>query len=269
VPLSAPLSDETAAASTAVLNDLREAGGTPWLSLIFRTPAPLAQNSDRLQSELRAAAALAGQTPKGTWFQVVWRPEGSEDDEFNPAEYGFLLKRAAVALTGAKADVLVATQGLTTDVQAIEALYGQEIAAYIEAVALEPGMEGAHERAIEAIQRLDPGRPIVLDSLPLPADPGDVLAEAAHHAARGVDLTLFNTPSIPLPSLYPFVVLARELKGDLSYDASAAPTGTPDAWVFVRGEDLALRVIARAPEGAGELVLDFRDPGLRRPTRFP
>lgn len=269
VPLSAPLSSETGSASAAALNDLREAGGTPWLSLVFRTPAPLAQNSDRLQTELRAAAALAGQTPKGTWFQVVWRPEGSEDAEFNPAEYGFLLKRAAVALTGAKADVLVATQALPADVKALEALYDQEIAAYIEAAALQPAAEPATKAALEAVQRLDPGRPVVLDALPLPAESGDVLAEAARAAAQGFDLALFHASSLPLPALYPFVVLAREFKGDLSYDSGSAPRGAPEAWVFVRGEDLGLRVIARAPEGAGELVLDFPDPGLRRPTRFP
>ncbi|HEX5716484.1 MAG TPA: hypothetical protein VF179_10010, partial [Thermoanaerobaculia bacterium] len=47
---------------------ITDAGGTPWLSLIFRTPAPLAQNFERLQGELRAATAIASAAPANAWF---------------------------------------------------------------------------------------------------------------------------------------------------------------------------------------------------------
>src|SRR5436309_500106 len=265
----APLDGNPAVIVNAI-QAVRQAGGTPWVSLVFRTPGPLARAADRLQTELRAAAALAAQAPAGTWFQVVWRPEGSDKAPFSPADYAFLLKRAAVALTGARAQALVASEPLPLDEAALAAFYGEEVAAYLEAVALEPGTAAAQAAALAAVQRLDPGRPVVLDGPALPAEPGEALAGAARAAAAGFDLTLFHAADGVRPiALAPFVVLARELAGDLSYDATSEPTGAVEAWSFVRGKDLALRVIARTPPGARELALHFPDPGLRRPTRFP
>jgi hypothetical protein len=131
------------APSAEEMTALRQAGATAWLSLVFRTPAPLAQNSARLQTELRAAAEVAGRAPQGTWFQVIWRPETPQTPEQTPettepaaTEYAFLLKRAAVTLTGARADVLVATQPLAPDVAGLEAFYSEEVAAYLEALVL-------------------------------------------------------------------------------------------------------------------------------------
>jgi len=260
------------AATAGALRAVRSAGGTPWVALVFRTPAPLAQGSDRLQGELRAAAALAVQAPAGTWFQVVWRPDGQEAAPFSAAEYAFLLKRAAVALTGAKAEARVATEPLPADVKTLETLYGEEVAAYLEAVALAPAADADLTAAVAAVQRLDPGRPLVLDGPPLPQPPQPpalALADAARAVTRGFDLTLFHTPAVRPDALAPFVVLASEFAGDLSYDESSNPTGAAEAWTFVRGKDLALRVIARTPDGAAALALRFPDPTLRRPTRFP
>jgi hypothetical protein len=226
-----------------------------------------------LQTELRAAAEIAGRAPKGTWFQVIWRPEGVEIGETaEPAagEYGFLLKRAAVTLTGAHEDAQVATQPLAADVAALEALYNEEIAAYLEALVLRPAPEAALAAALEAVQqRLDPGRAVVLDALDFPEPPADVLAEAARSVTRGVDMTLFRSPGLPPDAARPLALLALEFAGDLSWDPSSSPEGAPESWAFVRGKDLALRVIIRAPEGASALDLRFPDPGLRRPARFP
>jgi hypothetical protein len=252
---------------------LRDSGATPWISLVFRTPPPLAQNSERLQTELRMAAELAGKAPAGTWFQVAWRPEGAETPAFSPVDYAFLLKRAAVALTGARQDVLVASQALPADASVLRAFYGQEVAAYLEAVVLQPAPPQALAAAVAAVQEADPGRPVVVDALPLPAVPAEALAGAAREAAAGINLTLFQAPppdnATRVPALAPFALLARELKGDLSYDASSSPSGAVEAWSFVRGKDLSLRVIALAPEGAQSLTLRFSDPRLRRPVRFP
>ncbi|HEX9942874.1 MAG TPA: hypothetical protein VGG03_12715 [Thermoanaerobaculia bacterium] len=262
-----------AAAGAGLPAAVRGSGATPWLSLVFRTPPPLAQNSERLQTELRAAADAAGKAPAGTWFQIVWRPEGDEGAAFSPTEYGFLLKRAAVTLTGARADALVASEALPADPKTLEALYGEEVAAYLEAVALQPAPPQVIAATIEAVQKLDPGRPVVLDGPVLPEDPSEVLADAARNATRGIDLTLFRTPALAagsvIPVLAPFALLAREFKGDLSYDPGASPSGAAEAWAFARGEDLSLRVIALAPPGAQELTLRFDDPELRRPSRFP
>lgn len=267
-----PLSGDTPADS-GLPATVRDSGTTPWVSLVFRTSAPVAQNSAPLQAELRAAADFAAKVPAGTWFQIVWRPESGE---FSPVEYAFLLKRAAVAVTGARADAKVATGPLPADAAGLKAFYGEEVAAYVEAVALQPAGAEALTAAIAAVQDLDPGRAVVLDALPLPepqADPAEVLAIAARNAVLGIDLTLFRAPGLEtarlIPVLAPFALLARELKGDLSYDPGSVPTGTEGAWTFVRGEDLSLRVIVLAPRNAEAVTLRFNDPQLRRPVRFP
>jgi hypothetical protein len=270
---------EVAAAARAV----GEAGGTPWISLVFRTPAPLPQGLERLQDELRAAAEIAAAAPAGVFFQVLWRPEaaaaGAAPSAFDAAGYAFLLKRAAVALTGAQAQVRVATEPLPADPAILATFYGEDVAAYLEALALAPAPAEALAAAVAQVQKLDPGHPIVLDALDYPAEPPDLLAAAAREAVAGIDLTLFAAPPAATPSdgldgakVAPLVVLAREFAGDLSYDPNSTPTGAAEAWSFVRGKDLALRVIAMAPASPAppaELVLRFPDPTLRRPTRFP
>jgi len=325
------------------------AGGTPWLSLVFVTPAPLARNLAQLQAELAAAADVAAASPRGAWFQIVWRPVSAAAGPgaagaggggtgagtaagagapaagahpFAPADYAFLLKRAAVAVSGAQANVHVATAPLPADPEAIAAFYGAEVAAYVDLVALgaEPEDASRLSAAAQKVRDLDPGRPIALDALPYPASPaGAALAEAARQAAAGFDLTLFRAPGAPAAAgaagaasaaappgapgvsgapgtrevtaavLNPLALLAREFAGDLSYDPGSAPTGAAEAWAFVRGKDLALRVIAVLPAAPGEAgaaappgpgpsaeaptlaapVLHFPDPDLRRPTRFP
>ncbi|HVR97116.1 MAG TPA: hypothetical protein VMW27_10910, partial [Thermoanaerobaculia bacterium] len=254
VPLAAGVDPAPMAATVAAdARAVQQAGGTPWLVLVFRAPAPLARAA-RLQEELQAAAALAAQAPANTWFQVVWLPEPAADPQSWVAEYSFLIKRAAVALTGARPEANVATQALPADPARLEALYAEDVAAYLEAVALEPAEPARLTAAIAALDRLDPGRPVVLDSLEQPADAAGVLAESARATVQGIDLTLFRTHGIDLAGLAPFSVLAREFAGDLSYDPTSVPTGAAEAWTFVRGKDLALRVIAQAPEGAGALT---------------
>ena len=265
VPLSADAPVDTSLPAT-----VRDSGATPWISLVFRTPPPLAQGAERLQAELRIAADVASKAPAGTWFQVVWRPETGD---FSPAEYAFLLKRAAVTLTGAQGQGKVASEALPADPKILQAFYGEEVAAYLEAVALQPAAPEALKAAVEAIQNQDPGRPIVLDARPVPADPNEMLAGAARDSTAGVDLTLFGGPGVEtarlVPLLSPLVLLAREFAGDLSWDPGSSPTGAEEAWTFVRGKDLGLRVIALAPPDAQSLTLSFSDPELRRPVRFP
>jgi hypothetical protein len=272
------LQDGAGTVASATAREVRASGGMPWIALVFTSPAPLAQAGDRLQGELRAAAELAGLAPAGTWFQIVWRPEGGT---FSAAEYAFLVKRAAVALTGAQTDAQVAAGPLPLDPAEIRRFYGEEVEAYLEAVVLPDAAGPSLDAAIAAIAAADPGRPIVIDgaSLPLaPEDPAELMAAAARNAARGAALTLFGLPDaadaqgtadILRAALAPLTVLAREFKGDLSYESGSAPSGAEESWVFVRGNDLALRVIALAPAGATSLALRFNDPALRRPIRYP
>lgn len=246
---------------------ITDAGGTPWLSLIFRTPAPLAQNFERLQGELRAATAIASAAPSNAWFQVVWRPEGQEGQTSSASEAAFLIKRAAVALTGARSEARVASDAFPADPAFLKALYQEDVAAYLEAIVLRPG--GNLDPAVAAIQEADPGRPIVLDSTPMPAMPGEVLSDAARNAVRGIGLTLFRTTEVGPQVVSPLALLVREFTGDISYDAGSIPSGAEEAWTFVRGKDFSIRVIALAPAGASDLTLRFPDPYLRRPSRFP
>ncbi len=292
------------AAAGAAAREVAAAGGTPWLSLIFTTPVPLARNLPQLQAELTAAAEVAAAAPRGTWFQVVWRPAASGatataggapggpaapggtagGQPFAAADYAFLLKRAAVAVSGAQANVHVATTPLPADPAAVAAFYAGEVGAYVDLVALDAAAAAADRQLLAAAQKvreLDPGRPIALDALPYPAAPaGAVLAEAARQAAAGFDLTLFRAGGeVPVGGavLNPLALLAREFAGDLSYDPGSAPSGAAESWSFVRGKDLGLRVIAVLPgaeaapatTAATAPVLHFADPGLRRPTRFP
>jgi len=286
VPLGSATVQDAAAAGEAATRVAR-AGATPWLALVFRTPQPLAANAARLQGELESAAAVARNAPGGTVFQVVWRPEGHEGDPPSTAEYAFLLKRAAVALTGARPDGRVATAALPATAAAITDLYAQEVGAYVDVLTLAPGAPEAIAAAVAAAAKADPGRPVALDAVPLPEEPALVLAEAARWAVAGIDLTLFRpAPRTPPTAeseqgdsrgsttpgrLAPFALLAREFAGDVSYDPDSAPTGAESAWSFVRGKDLALRVIAVVPAGAENaiLTLHFADGTLRRPVRFP
>jgi hypothetical protein len=251
------------------------AGATPWVSLVFTTPSPLAGNLAHFQEELNAAAGIAAAAPRNTWFQVVWRPAPAAAAAFGAAEYAFLLKRAAVTLTGAQAGLHVATEPLPPDPAVLTAFYAAEVAAYLDLVTLAPRSDGDDEGGAAAVQKihdLDPGRPIALDFLPYPAaPPGAALAEAARRATAGFDLTLFQAAAVTAAEVSPLIVLAREFAGDLSYDAASSPTGAAESWAFVRGKDLALRVIAAGPAGGApaDLVLHFADPELRRPTLFP
>ncbi len=199
---------------------------------------------------------------------------------FSPTEYAFLLKRAAVAVTGAQTDAQVATGPLPADAAGLKAFYAEDVAAYLEAVTLQPAGAEDLEAAIAAVQELDPGRPLVLDALPLPepqADPAEVIAFAARNAVLGIDLTLFRAPGLEtarlIPVLAPFALLAREFKGDLSYDPGSAPTGAEASWAFVRGEDLSLRVIVLVPRnarGGDPAVLRFpASPARALPHRRP
>ena len=329
------MADDLAAAGAAA-RAVAAAGGTPWLSLVFSTPAPLTRNLAQLQEELSAAAEVAAASPRGTWFQIVWLPApaatgavasgaigagagtgtaavaaaAGAQPSFAAADYAFLLKRAAVAVSGAQANVHVATAPLPADPAIIAAFYGAEVAAYVDLVALRADPEDASQLAgaAQKVRELDPGRPLALDALPYPSAPaGAALAEAARQAAAGFDLTLFlaagaagaaggagapasgapgvsgapgspgapgatGAPEITAAVLNPLALLAREFAGDLSYDPGSAPAGAAEAWAFVRGKDLALRVVAvlpAAPDAAAAPVLHFADPDLRRPTRFP
>ncbi len=247
-------------ADPAAFEAVRRAGGTPWMIARFRTPAPVTQNLPQLEAELKELARVARGSGERAHFQIAWEGGVAE----HTADWAFLLKRAAVAVTGSRSDARVIAGPLAADADALRALYGEEIAAYVDGVALEDGPLATLEPAVAALSELDPGKPIVLDALGWPAEAARTLARAAEHAVAGFAVTLFETA--PDADLAPLKLLAREFLGDLSHDPYTQPEGAERAWTFVRGEDLALRVIAEVPEGAGQLQLYFDDPQLRTPA---
>lgn len=245
-------------------------GATPWVAVVFTTPAPLVEHVAELDAELAGLAALARDAGPLTHFEVLWEPHpggGVPAEEGLPAhplpDYAFLLKRAAVAITGARSDARVLTHPLPADPAALRALYGQEIAAYVDGITLQGPVTADAVRAVAAaLEELDPGRPIVVAGLPLPDPAALAVAQAAELASAGAAVALFDVPD-SAPSLAPFAVLANELQGELAFDPYSTPAGAA-AWSFVRGSDLGLRVIARA--GAdGRLQLALADPQLGSP----
>lgn len=264
------------AASPALARAVAASGLAPWVTLVFRAPAPLLDHLPELQRELAVAAELARGGDGPARYQVLWRPGTASPvgpgagPAIGAAEYAFLLKRASVAITGARPGAWVVSAPLTADPEWLRALYAEDVAAYLEMVALAPAVGEAGEQALEAaialLGELDPGRPLALDGPPLPDLPATALLEAARWASRGIRLVLFRAPAAHPALLAPFRVLANEARGDLSPDPNSAPAGAP-GWAFVRGEDLGLRVLVANPEGSDELALTFPDPQLRDPVR--
>jgi hypothetical protein len=240
----------------------------PWLRLLFRTPAPLTSHLDRLEEELAAASDAARAAGSSAHLQILWQPEVPPASEEFPREYSFLLKRAAVAVTGALPEAQVISKPLPADPDLLAALYAEEVAAYLDGVAFEALPADRLAPSLAALTDLDPGKPVVLDSVPFPEEPWATLAVAASRSVAGVAVTLFDLGAGPSVSLAPLKLLAREFQGDLAYDPYSTPTGDLEAWSFVRGEDLGLRVIVQGPADAESWGLTFSDANLRSPARI-
>lgn len=236
---------------------VRDAGARPWVRAVLTTPAPVADNLDGLEAELAGLASLAGAAGGEAVIQVLWAPSAGEP---SAQDHGYVLKRAAVAVTGALTGATFAAGPLPRDPERLAALYAEEVAAYLDVVVLAPG-DGL-EAALAAVAELDPGKPAAVDALPWPATPSGAVASVAAAAAAGFEVVLLDAVAVAEPDLAPLAVAARQLEGSLVADPSAAPTGAGPAWAFVR-EDLSLRVVAEPAPGADRMRLVFPDPTLR------
>lgn len=239
---------------------IRQHGGTPWLVTHFRSPAPILENVDALEIELADLARLAKDAGPRAHFQIAWDADGT------PEDFAFLIKRAAVTITGVGGRARVIVGPLPSDEAYLRALYGEEIAAYVDGLALAPGP--GLEEAIATLAELDAGKPLVLDGVVWPEPASRTLARAAEATAQGFGVTLFDLGARHDADLAPLKLLGLEFQGDLSYDPYTVPTGPKAAWTFVRGEDLALRVIAESAESVPQLQLYFDDAQLRSPQRI-
>ena len=253
--------------STDEAGRVAEAGATPWITLLFRTPAPLTSNLEALDAELRQAVAVAAAAGERAHLQVEWQPDGERTSQPDPKELAFLIKRAAVAITGANTEARVISGALDPDPEFLNALWAEDISAYLDGVALRPAGEERLRAAVARLEQLDPGRPIILDALDLPEAPGEVLAAAAHYAAERFSVVLFAGDA-PESRVRPLKLLAREFAGDLSLDPYSEPLGDLTGWAFVRGSDLGLRGHRSAERRRGRAAGDLPGRGASQPGAF-
>jgi hypothetical protein len=246
---------------------IEESGAIPWLRLRFVTPSPLSAHLEQLEAELEHASAIAAAAGDRARYQILWEPDNDSSSASSSRDYAFLVKRAAVAVTGAQVTAQVVSTPLPNDAQTLRDLFAEEVAAYLEGVALEPDAVGGGQAALDLVMELDPGAAIIADATPLPHPGSKALALAAAQSAAGYDISFFKVPEGEPPSLLPFKILAAEFRGDLSFDPYSTPRsgGGAVAWSFVRGEDLDLRVIVDSSAVEDETVLTFSDRYLRRP----
>jgi hypothetical protein len=242
------------------IDRVRRTGAKPWLRVVFRTPQPIADNLDRLEVELEELAALVRGGGEGLFVQAVWLPAAGATDF---RDHAFLIKRAAVAVTGASPSANFIVGPLEADPESLRALYREEIAAYVDLIALAPADDLT--TAVATLGELDPGKPVVLDALPIPGKSEKTVARVAGFAAAGFAVTFFEADSVTAADLAPLKWMARELRGNLVFDPYSNPSGAHSAWAFVR-EDLGLRLIAEPEPATGDLELVFADAQFRTPV---
>ncbi len=267
------------------------AGAQPWIRLQFTTPAPLLEHVEALQRELDAAVELARLAPTTTRYEIVWSGDGIH--AVDAPQYAYLVKRAAVALTGVQPGSQVFAEPLPTDAKWLDLWYGEGVSAYLDGVSLLPfGDETA--AALAKIAELDPGKPIVLELSALAGDPSSAVSSLARQAAAGFSIQFFQATGANYPTgpsaadLAPLKVMANEFRGEFQADSGTVPQGAFEAWSYVRGEDLGLRVVVASPAPAAApaapaapattgstpaaavkpLVLTFPDPQLKAPMRI-
>jgi len=237
----------------------RETGASLWLRVVFRTSQPIEENLERLEAELEVLAAIV-RSRDGLIVQAVWEPD---QGSFDPRDHAYLIKRAAVAVTGAAPDARFTAGPLNPDPEILRGLYGEEIGAYLDLITIGPDADLS--MAVDTLTILDPGKPVVLDGLPFPSMPGKAVARTAEAAAAGIAITIFDAGASRGLDFTPLKVMARELSGNLVYDRHSGPTGDLSAWAFVR-EDLGIRVVAEIESRASEIQLVFDDRWLESPV---
>ncbi len=246
-------------ADIEVADSIRAAGAKPWLRVVFSTPAPLIENLDGLESELSALATIVRTTGEDVFLQAVWRPEGGG---LTAGDLAYLIKRAAVVVTGAAPGAGFTAGPLPSDPSVLEWLYVEEVAAYMDVLVLAPGETTAE--AMATLAELDPGKPVVLDAVGWPHSASSSLGEVARWAAAGAAITFVDARSVEDLDLRSLKIGAREMSGGLVHDPYSDPDGADGAWSFIR-EDLGLRVVATRKPGEKRVRLVFPDDQLRAP----
>ena len=251
---------------------VRSSGAVPWYAIRFAGPPPAADRGDELAPELERLADLARTASPGAFFQLVW-PVELRDEPVQVQEYALALKRAAVAVSGAQPDALVVSQALPGDAELIRSLYAQELDAYLDGVSVD-AEAAAGEVDLAALRRLlrdlDPDAFMAVDHGAVEDAGGALLVRAAAEAEAGASLSLFplaGDRDADAAAVRATRLIAQEFSGDVAYDPYSTPTGA-DAWSFVHGEDLSLRIVVSPPAAGGPVTLGFNDRQIGSPARF-
>jgi hypothetical protein len=242
------------------IEEVCRTGAKAWIRAVFRTPPPIADNLDRLEAELEELVALVRNGGEDLFVQAVWLPD---EGLIDVRDHAFLIKRAAVATTGASPSATFIAGPLEADPESLRALYREEIAAYLDLVALAPGDDLMN--ALATLGELDPGKPVALDALPISEKPEHTVARVAESSAAGFAMTFVESGPVTAADLAPLKRMVRELRGDLIFDPFSSPSGADSAWAFVR-DDLDLRVVAEPAPGTTDLELVFADTRFRTPV---
>lgn len=251
--------DTAGAAARDVADAVRDAGAVPWVRMVFTTPAPLIENIGELELELAALAAMARTIDGEVLIQAEWQPETGDR---SAADLAYLIKRAAVTVTGAAPGADFAMGPLPLEPALLEWLYVEEVAAYMDVLVLAPGEDTV--AAIQALAVLDPGKPVAVDAAAWPDAAPSPVGEIAAWSAKGAAITLVDARGAENFDPEPLKIAARELSGGLVHDPTSDPTGAGEAWAFIR-EDLGLRVVANKASGERRMRLVFDDDYLRSP----
>lgn len=254
------VADADVAAAGAAASALRNAGVTPWIRLRFLTPGPLGTAGAPLEAEISLAAALAKVTAADTHFEIVWAPSGVESGDIDLQSFVFLLKRAAVAVTGARPGARVLAGPVYPTGSAVVDLHGLGVAPYLDGYSVRsPHPQPVIIQALRGLTQLEVGLPIVLDAEPMPEVPEHIIDLAADRGAAGAAITFFDLGEPTAEELRPFVTLATEFAGDLSWDPEFRAELSGQAWGFVRGSDLGLRVALGAWGMIDPIVIKIPD----------
>ena len=268
--------DAAVAAAREAASTLRAAGALPWYAVRFAAPPPPAERGDDLTAELERLADLARTAEAGSLFQLNWPGELLNEPQA-VQEYALALKRASVAVSGAQPDAAVVTEPLPADPGLVRALYAQELDAYLDGVAFRPGRASGAAGVAELkqlIRELDPDALVALDTPDANAaaasGEGATFVRAAAEAEAGASLSLFplsGDAGADAATVRAARLIAQEFSGDVTFDPYSTPAGA-EAWSFVRGEDLSLRIVVAPPAEGGPFTLRFSDRQIGSPTRF-
>lgn len=240
-------------------------GWTAILDADILTAAPLTTNATDLDRELSNLSRRLQSAGGETRVRLRWRG-GSPGDA--PEDWDFLVKRAAVAVTGAQPDARLLIDMSDADSNQLRALMEDDLAAYVDGIALErseldPETIKGLRTFRQELALLDPDSELVILGLDAGPDGRRAFAQAARVAEIGGQIAVFAQDA-PSDALLPALELwAAEFAGDVTFDPYSSPSGAT-GWSFVRGEDLALRVVVEV-SNEGEIGLEFTDRSLSSP----